>query len=73
MDADARRMATHLQSPPVPVDAFNAFVEVLPPWSEDQPAEVVSLLGNLRDHLRMVLVGLPTIRRDHPEYFEDEA
>jgi DNA-binding GntR family transcriptional regulator len=27
----------------------------------------------LRDHLRMVLVGVPTIRRDHPEYFEDEA
>jgi DNA-binding GntR family transcriptional regulator len=26
----------------------------------------------LRHHLRMVLSGLPAIRRDHPDYFEDD-
>jgi DNA-binding GntR family transcriptional regulator len=56
-----------------------------PGYLEEMVAEheqvVDALRGNdpvaaertLRDHLRMVLVGLPTIRRDHPEYFEDEA
>jgi hypothetical protein len=66
-------MATHLQSPPVPLGALNVLVDALPPWSEDLPPEFVSPPGTLRDHLRMVLIGLPTIRRDHPEYFEDEA
>ena len=27
----------------------------------------------LRHHLRMVLIGVPAIRRDHPEYFEEAA
>jgi DNA-binding GntR family transcriptional regulator len=27
----------------------------------------------LRHHLRMVLIGVPAIRRDHPEYFEAAA
>jgi DNA-binding GntR family transcriptional regulator len=26
----------------------------------------------LRHHLRMVLSDLPTIRREHPDYFEDD-